>query len=66
MIEQKEMNDRYEGTVNEYVCDTQADLSTIPKGKGGAMFGSTARVIADGTEWVLSGSGTWKQINSVV
>lgn len=64
-VEMKKMNQRYVGNLDEYVCDAQSDLASIPKGPKGAPFGSTAYVIGDGTKWMLSSAGVWKQIKLV-
>lgn len=53
-------NGVYLENVNEYVCDAEADLASIPTtGWNGAVFGAKAFCIAEGTTHYLDSTGNW-------
>jgi len=53
---------KYKGTPvdtdEEFICDTQADLASLPTD---AKQGSSAFVIEDSTMWMINSSGQWIQ-----
>ena len=48
---------------NEYLCDTSTDIESLPTltSDPPAEFGSKAKVISDGSEWILNSQGIWKK-----
>ena len=51
----REYNMLLGGTINEYICDTDADFDTLPE----ANTGSMALSVATGTIKVVNASGEW-------
>ena len=44
--------------INEYVCDVEEDLQSLPRCK----MGSVALVLANSTVYVKDGNGEWRPI----
>lgn len=50
-----------EDTNQEFVCDTESDISNLPTD---APQGSSAFVISDSSTWMINSSGVWTQITA--
>jgi hypothetical protein len=46
--------------LDDFTCDTRADLADIPLDN--VLWGSSAFVIADSSVWILDSTKTWKEI----
>lgn len=64
-INKKTYKGVYVDLIQEFICDTRADISNLPNQNTSpdrCVFGSTAFVIEDSSVWMLNSEGDWKEI----
>lgn len=64
-INKKTYKGTYVDNLQEFVCDTRADIENLPTqftDVDKCPFGSTAFVIEDSTVWMLNSEGRWIEI----
>ena len=59
MISMYKQNDNLSAYVSKFVCDTEADIATLPTEKNKDYPGSTAVVASSGNLYILNASRKW-------
>ena len=59
MISMYKQNDNLSAYVAKFVCDTEADIATLPTEKNKVYPGSTAVVASSGNLYILNASREW-------
>ena len=59
MISMYKQNDNLSAYVSKFVCDTEADIKTLPTEKNKVYPGSTAVVASSGNLYILNASRKW-------
>ena len=64
MISMYKQNDNISAYVAKFVCDTEADVASLPTEKNKVYPGSTAIVATTGNVYILNASRQWVSLGS--